>query len=135
MPPAPVALSVARSPGDVVRIAAQTLTSAGFEITTSDEAGGILTARLTRSPETHGDAITCSYDRTSAAGRGGRATYTESIVARSAATGSEVTITPRVVTEYSQLPRLMGVQMTDSETDCVSAGTIERRVAAALTTP
>lgn len=133
VPPQPARLTTARPVAESIRLAARALIEAGFEVTTADEASGVLTARLVRSPENHGTALACSYERTSAPGRGGRSTYTVSLVARPVGSVSEVTIAPRVVTEYSQLPRLMGAQFPESETDCVSSGEIERRLAAALT--
>jgi hypothetical protein len=123
----PVAVRSNRSKPDVVRIATRELTSAGFEISSSDTVAGTLTATRVGEKRGNFDYITCKFAENSLAEMNLVSTMTVTV----AASGFDVAIKSSVLSAYpalasSPLPR------SESQTDCASNGVIEKRLAAAL---
>lgn len=131
LPPAPEQLTVTKSPGEATQIAARELTAAGFEITTSDAANGTVVATRLRTPEAHAGDVACKFQKGSIHDRRADATLVVTVNARPAADGSQVQISSVVRTDLSRVPPPFAKEGTN-ETDCVSAGAVEKRVAAAL---
>lgn len=128
--PAPEQLHVDKSPGEIVRAAVSEFTAAGFQISQSDTAAGTVVARKTGSPDTRTAEIACKYQRGSPYGRLAQATLVLALSAKPSTTGSDVVITSVVHTDFSALPGAFNHAPND--TDCVSSGAVEKRIAAAL---
>jgi hypothetical protein len=124
-------LTTSHRPQDVVQIASRELIAAGFDIATIDPQAGVVTARLTRSPDAHGPLVQCTARPGSIVAESGRTTLIVSVRARPASTGSEVLLSTRAATNYSGAAGMSGGR-PDSETDCVSSGEIEDRILRAL---
>ena len=128
---APVSVRSARSRADIVRVATRELTSAGFEISTSDTTSGSVTAKRTRDKRGNFDYITCKFAENSLAETNLVSTLTITVAASPGSDSSDVQIRGSVLATYpgledSPLPR------SESQTDCASTGAIERQIAAAL---
>jgi len=128
--PAPEQLHVDKSPADVVRRAAAEFTAAGFQIAQSDTAAGNVVAQKAGTPDTQTADIACKYQRGSPYGRLARATLVVNVSAKAAGSGSDVVIGSLVHTDFSALPGAFNHAPND--TDCVSSGAIEKRIAAAV---
>lgn len=128
--PAPEQLHVSRSPAEVVRMATTEFTAAGFQIALSDSTAGTLLAQKAGTPDTQTADITCKYQRGSPYGRLARATLVVNLSAKPASSGSDVVIGSLVHTDFSALPGAFNHPPND--TDCVSSGAIEKRIAAAV---
>jgi len=129
--PGPVTLKSARSRAEVVRVATRELTSAGFEIAASDTAAGTLTAKRTRDKRGNYDYIACKFAEASLAETNLVSTLTVTVSATGTGATSDVEVRGSVLATYpglegSPLPR------SESQTDCVSTGTIERQIGTAL---
>lgn len=129
--PKPTTLHVTRPAADVVRLAARTLTSDGFEITTSDGTTGVLTAKLARSAADLDSLVKCGYRTGSMAGAMAHATLSVHVSASPSAGGSDVVVGSAVHVVREQPP----LGSVESDTDCASSGLIERQIAAVLTSP
>jgi len=131
--PEPVSIKSSRSKADVVRVATRELTSAGFEIATSDTTAGTLTATRKRDRRGNYDFITCDFAQNSLAESNLVSTMTVTVsTTSSGGAGNNVEIGASVLATYpslegSPLPR------SESHSDCVSTGTIEKQIATALT--
>ena len=130
--PAPTTIRTSRSKAEVVRIATRELTSAGFEITTSDTVAGSVSAKRMRERRGNFDFITCKFAEASLAETNLVSTMTVTVSTSSAGGGNTVDIGSSVLAAYpgledSPLPR------SESRTDCVSTGVIEKQVAGAIT--
>lgn len=128
--PAPIEISSNKSPADVVRAASQVLAAQGFEISTADAAGGLLVARRVRSVGEQGPAIHCRFASNSMAGERGESAFQVNVTARPATTGSALSIASTVVMDYSQLPGMY--KRPNSSSDCITTGTIEKSLIAAV---
>ena len=129
--PAPASVRTNRSRADIVQTATRELTSAGFEIAASDTTAGSLTAKRTRDKRGNFDYITCKFAENSLAETNLVSTLTVNVAATPSGQASDVQIRATVLATYpgledSPLPR------SESQTDCVSTGVIERQVATAL---
>jgi len=116
-----------------VQTAAHQLVGEGFEVTQSDAAAGVLTARLATDNRASPPLLTCFFHKGSMLDESLRAVLTVSLSARadSGGRGSAVTIATHVRSSY---PRLTGVlAVPENEKDCVSNGVTERRIVGALT--
>ena len=129
-PPAPSQLTVAKPTSEVVQIASRELAAAGLEITNTDAAAGLVVARRARTPSAHGGDVTCRYQKGSIADERAEATLVVTVNARPSNTGSDVQITSTVRTDRSNLPSPFKAGPND--VDCVSSGSIEKRLADAL---
>ena len=129
-PPAPSQLTVAKPPVDVVQISSRELTAAGFEITTTDPANGIVVAKRLRTPTAHAGDVACKYQKGSIADKRAESTLIVTVNARSATGGSEVQISSTVQTDLSNMPPPFKAGVSDS--DCASSGVVEKRIADAL---
>ena len=114
-----------------MRVATRELTSAGFEISTSDTTSGSVTAKRTRDKRGNFDYITCKFAENSLAETNLVSTLTITVAASPGSDSSDVQIRGSVLATYpgledSPLPR------SESQTDCASTGAIERQIAAAL---
>ena len=131
--PEPVSIRSSRSKADVVRVATRELTSAGFEIATSDTTAGTLTATRKRDRRGNSEYITCDFAQNSLAESNLVSTMTVTVsTTSSGGAGNNVEIGASVLATYpslegSPLPR------SESHSDCVSTGTIEKQIATALT--
>jgi len=116
-----------------VRVATRELTSAGFEIATSDTTAGTLTATRKRDRRGNYDFITCDFAQNSLAESNLVSTMTVTVsTTSSGGAGNNVEIGASVLATYpslegSPLPR------SESHSDCVSTGMIEKQIATALT--
>lgn len=128
--PAPEQLHVDRSPAEVVRAAISEFTAAGFQIAQSDTAAGTVVARKGGTPDTRTADVTCKYQRGSPYGRLAQATLVVNLSAKAATNGTDVVIGSIVHTDFSSLPGAFNHAPND--TDCVSSGAIEKRIAAAV---
>ena len=128
--PAPEQLHVDRAPAEIVRRAISEFTAAGFQIAQSDTSAGTVVARKAGTPDTQTADITCKYQRGSPYGRLAQATLVVNLSARPTATGTDVVIGSLVHTDFSSLPGAFNHAPND--TDCVSSGAIEKRIAAAV---
>jgi len=133
-PAAPVALHVSRSASDVAQISAQQLTLAGFTITQSDAAGGIVSAHRVRAKSGNGAYANCKFAEGSSGANLMETDLVVSVVARPATNGgADVQITGTVRTSY---PGMAGTgletAMPSNDEDCASNGTIEKKIADAI---
>ena len=130
--PAPVSLKTSHSKAQVVQLASKELTAAGFELATSDTVAGRLTARRTRDRRGNYDYIDCNFAENSLAEQNLVSTLTVTVATTSPASGpNNVEIGASVLAKYpgladSPLPR------SESRSDCVSTGSIEKQIAKAL---
>jgi hypothetical protein len=130
--PAPVSLKTSHSKAQVVQVASRELTSAGFEVAASDTAAGTLTATRTRDRRGNYDYIDCNFAENSLAEQNLVSTLTVTVATTSPATGTtSVEIGASVLAKFpgledSPLPR------SESRSDCVSTGAIEKQIATAL---
>lgn len=128
--PAPQQLNVAKSPAEIVRAAISEFTAAGFQVAQSDTTTGTIVAQKSGSPDTQTADITCKYQRGSPYGRLAQATLVVNLSAKPGTAGSDVVIGSIVHTDFSALPGAFNHAAND--TDCVSSGAIEKRIAAAV---
>ena len=130
--PEPVSVKSARSRADIVRVATRELTSVGFEIATSDTTAGTLTATRKRDRRGNYDYITCDFAENSLAESNLVSTMTVIVSTTSPSGGStNVQIGSSVLAAY---PNLEGTPLprSESHSDCVSTGVIEKQIATAL---
>jgi len=131
--PQPVSLKTARSKPQVVQVASRELTSVGFEIAASDTVAGTLSAKRTRDRRGNFDFIACKFAENSLAEQNLVSTLTVTVSTTSPPGGAtnNVEIGASVLATYpgledSPLPR------SESRSDCVSTGAIEKQIATAL---
>jgi len=129
--PEPTSLRTSRSKAEIVQIATRELTSAGFEIATSDTASGSVTAKRMRERRGNFDYITCKFAEASLAETNLVSTLTVTVTTSAASGGTAVNVGATVLATYpgledSPLPR------SESRTDCVSTGVIEKQIAGAI---
>jgi len=130
--PEPVSMKTSRSRAQVVQLASRELTSVGFEVATSDTVAGTLTARRTRDRRGNYDYINCDFAQNSLAEQNLVSTLTVTVSTTSPGGGTNtVEIGTSVLAKYpgledSPLPR------SESRSDCVSTGVIEKQIATAL---
>ena len=130
--PAPVSLKTSHSKAQVVQLASRELTSAGFEVAASDTVAGTLTAKRTRDRRGNHDYIDCNLAENSLAEQNLVSTLTVTVATTSPGAGTNtVAIGASVLAKYpgledSPLPR------SESRSDCVSTGAIEKQIATAL---
>ena len=130
--PGPVSLKTSHSKAQVVQLASKELTAAGFEVATSDTVAGTLTATRTRDRRGNYDYIDCDFAENSLAEQNLVSTLTVTVATTSPAAGTNaVEIGASVLATYpglesSPLPR------SESRSDCVSKGVIEKQIATAL---
>ena len=131
--PQPVSAKTSRSKSQVVQAASRELTSVGFEIAASDTVAGTLSAKRVRDRRGNYDYITCKFAENSLAEQNLVATLTVTVSTTSPPGGAtnNVEIGASVLATYpgledSPLPR------SESRSDCVSTGAIEKQIATAL---
>jgi len=129
--PEPVALKSTRSRSEIVQTATRELTSAGFEVSASDTTAGTVTAKRTREKRGNFDYITCKFAENSLAETNLVSTLTVSVTTTGAAGSSDVQIRGTVLATYPGLTD-SPVARSESQSDCVSTGAIERQLASAL---
>ena len=129
--PTPVTFHSSRSPADVTRGAAVALVDAGFRVTQTDSLGYALTATRAATHNGNADFVTCNMPSGSAAAANRETTLTILLRSVAAAAGSDVTIGSSVKTDF---PGYEGtaIQVPAADSLCVSRGTMERRLEAAL---
>jgi len=129
--PSPLTIKSARKPAEAVQAAARSLVADGFDIKTSDAAGGILIASKTATLDKAGDYIVCRWPRTAPGAPGVDTEVTVRVVAQASDSGSDVVITSSA---KSAMPNFgVKLQSTDASTDnCATGGLAERHVADAL---
>ena len=127
----PESLKTARSKADVVAVATRELKAAGFEVATSDTTAGSVTAKRTRERRGNFDYITCKFAENSLAETNLVSTMTVSVSTTAASGTNSVEISGSVLATY---PHLEGTPLprSESRTDCVSTGVIEKQVATAI---
>jgi hypothetical protein len=127
--PEPVSIKSSRRRADVVQVATRELTSAGFEIATSDTTAGTLTATRKRDRRGNYDYITCDFAENSLAESNLVSTMTVIVSTSPGGNASNnVQIGASVLAAY---PSLQGTPLprSESHTDCVSTGVIEKQIA------
>jgi hypothetical protein len=130
--PEPVSMKTSHSKAQVVQLASRELTSAGFEVATSDTVAGTLTAKRTRDRRGNYDYINCNFAENSLAEQNLVSTLTVTVSTTSpGGATNNVEIGASVLATYpgledSPLPR------SESRSDCVSTGVIEKQIATAL---
>jgi hypothetical protein len=131
--PQPASIKTSRSRPQVVQVASHELTSAGFEVAASDSAAGTLSAKRVRNRRGNYDYITCKFAENSLAEQNLVSTLTVTVSTTSPPGGAtnNVEIGASVLATYpgledSPLPR------SESRSDCVSTGAIEKQIATAL---
>lgn len=117
--------------GTAIGTSARILGENGFDILTSDAGAGLLIARRFRSGEENKDFVRCvagieSNHRKTIGALWLQTSITVTVTAKPQTRGSEVRVGGRVHTAYSG-------KFPESDTDCVSSGVAEQRVASALT--
>jgi hypothetical protein len=129
--PAPSTFHSARSARDATRSAAVALVDAGFRVTQSDSLGYSLNASRTASHNGNSEFVTCQMPSGSAAAANRETTLTIAFQATPATAGSDITVSSSVKTDY---PGYEGtaIQVPMGDSLCVSSGTMERRLQAAL---
>jgi hypothetical protein len=128
---APAQFNVARPPSEVMRVATQELTTAGFEITQSSSGAGPVVARRVRSPEAQGTDVTCGFERGSPAASGAESTMLVTVSAAPVRDGSLLQIKTVVRTDFSKLPGALA-QQPANDLECVTSGALEKRIADSL---
>lgn len=121
------------APVDVVRRGTQALLAAGFDVTVSDAAGGLVQAKRTRPKVGNAPDVRCGFPAGSMLGQALISTLTVAITATTSGTGSAVTITGHVEAAYPSLKDFWA--HATNATDCVSTGSVERALAAAIAAP
>jgi len=129
--PEPVSIKSARSKADVVRVTTRELTSAGFEIASSDTTAGTVSAKRTRERRGNFDYITCKFAENSLAETNLVSTITVTVSTSASTDMNNVEIGSSVLATY---PGLEGTPLprAESRSDCVSTGAIEKQIATAL---
>lgn len=127
----PTRLTSSRPPSEVIATATRVLESAGFQVSTSDVTAGSVVATRIRSPEQQGGDLACTFGRGSREATGGTATMTLRVTAQSAGHGSQIVMTAHVRTAFPQLASNDSPSRSN-DTDCVSTGAIEKRIADAM---
>jgi hypothetical protein len=129
-PPPPAAaprlMRTTLRPERVVQVSAQELAAADFEITLSDAPGGVLQARRVRKNPGNGDYQICRWPKGSLGDTQTRSTLQVSVSAVASNDSSNV----RIGASMSSIVEVLDGKASDS--DCVSNGVIEQRLAAAL---
>jgi len=130
-PPEPVSIKSSRSKADVVRVATRELTSAGFEIASSDTVAGTLSAKRTRERRGNFDYITCKFAENSLAETNLVSTLTVTVATTGSTDANSVEIGTSVLSTF---PGLEGTPLprAESRRDCVSTGVIEKQIATAV---
>jgi len=127
---APLHFWVAHASPDVVRLAAQAVAAAGFDVTKADTAGGVLMA--VREVSGDGNALFLRCEQ-GGGQRGAPLAFTSkvtvSVTARDSGGGALVGISAEV--PYARAP-FMGLGGGTAQWTCWSSGGIERRIVAAL---
>jgi hypothetical protein len=129
--PEPATLRTSRSKAEIVQAATRELGSAGFEIATSDTTAGTVTAKRTRERRGNFDYITCKFAEASLAETNLVSTLTVTVTTTSSGGTNTVGVAATVLSTYpgledSPLPR------SESRTDCVSTGVIEKQITTAI---
>jgi len=115
---------------EIAQIASQTLAASGFEIVTSDAAGGVVTARRHRATTGNSEFVSCRYKRNSIAESSMETTLTVTVAAKANAGNSDAIVSSSVRAEF---PSLTGaLKMAPSDTDCASTGSVEARILDAI---
>ena len=129
--PGPVSFHSSRTAKEAAQVAAVALINAGFRVTQADSIGQALTASRTATHNGNQEYVTCDLPQGSAAAANRETTLTVDFRVTPSAGGSDARVQSRVRTSY---PGYAGTAMETppNETDCVSNGTIEQRLAAAL---
>jgi hypothetical protein len=135
--PAPVTLASPLPPAEVTTRAAQQLAVAGFTPATASP--GILTATIEkRDRGDWGPFVSCRIGPDAIGRVDATMTLTTRVVATPTANGSAVVVASDAVVRYGPNSLMAkigpGASLTSSD-DCASTGEIEKRLAAALTTP
>lgn len=129
--PAPLSFHSSRSARDATRSAALALVEAGFRVTQIDSLGYALSGTRTATHNANQEFVTCELPRGSDAAANRETSLQISFHAVPAQQGSDVTIRSHVTARY---PGYEGtsMQVPPSDSACVSNGTMEQRLQAAL---
>lgn len=129
--PTPVTFHSSRSARDATRSAAIALVDEGFRVLQADSTGFALKANRTATHNGNAEFVTCALPSGSAAAVNRETTLNMAFRAAPAQEGSDITVSSSVNTKY---PGYEGTatQIPPSDTVCVSNGTMERRLQAAL---
>jgi hypothetical protein len=133
--PVPLALSSPLAPAAAVQRAGAVLVGAGFAVTASDAAAGLLTATNERDATKMAPEISCYYGPDAIAARNTRLLMTVSVSAVPAKGGSAVRLSSRVRQTEGESVAAITRQLGGSnhiDDACASTGEIEKRLAAAL---
>ncbi len=126
-PPEPATVRTPATVPATLQLAAQELVGAGFTITVSDAATGVLTATRARAQAGNNDFLRCVGQSGSAQATNRVSVLTVTVAARAGDAGTSVRIASSTRTTYPNLTG--GDAIEPSDTDCVSREVIERRIA------
>ena len=127
-PPEPTDIKVERTPAQVVTSAASELTTAGFQVTSSDRNKGALTAQLAGRTNDLRPFIKCAPADEAGVMQLGTSTITVTISAQADGSASVVTVGVRTVTKAFQ----GGSHAINDDITCVSNGSLEKRIGRAV---
>jgi hypothetical protein len=128
--PAPQNLTSPRSVTEVTQAASRSLVADGFEVTLSDAAGGIVTAKRTKARTGNSNFVTCRFAHGSIGETNMETTLTVTVTSTAAQPGARALISSNVRVAFPGLQGAMAMQPSD--TDCASTGVAEKHVAAAV---
>jgi hypothetical protein len=129
--PTPLSFHVMHSAREATQTAVLALVNDGFRVTQTDSVGMAVDATRTATYNGNQDFVICQLPKQSAAAANRETALLISFRATPAATGSDVTVSGKVTTTYPGYANT-SMETGPSETDCVSSGTMERRIRAAL---
>jgi hypothetical protein len=129
--PEPLNLQSPRPVRDVVQTATVTLVGAGFNVVQTDSVGRSIVASRIAGGNGNEPFISCLLPRNSAGAANRESTIRIAFTASPSNDGSGITIESTVKTTYPGYDGTPMALATD-ETECVSNGTMERRLADAL---
>jgi hypothetical protein len=129
--PAPLSFHSSRSARDATRSAVLALVSSGFQVNQTDSVGYAVSATRTGTHNANQEFVTCELPKGSDAAANRETSLEISFRAVPAQQGSDVSIQSKVITRY---PGYEGtaMQVPPSDSQCVSNGTMEQRLQAAL---
>jgi hypothetical protein len=129
--PAPLVIASGVPPAAVVQRAAQALITDGFEIATSDAAGGILVARKTTTLNQSAGFYVCRWGASAPGAASVQTELTISVIAKAAGQGSDASLTAHTRTAHINYGQ--NVRSADASVDdCATSGLAESHVAAAI---
>jgi hypothetical protein len=127
-PPEPAKVKVEHTPAQVVQSASLELTTAGFQVMSSDRNRGVLTAQASGRTNDLRPFIKCAPADEAAVMQLGTSVITVNVSAEADGSASEVTVLVRTITKAFQ----GGRNAINDDITCVSNGSLEARLGRAI---